>query len=183
MNLPNKLTVLRVLLIPVFVVFLLAADAIGPWSVYAALVIFIVASLTDMLDGKIARKYNLVTNFGKFMDPLADKLLVVSALVCYVAMDRIPAWVVLIIIAREFIISGFRLVAAESGVVIAASYWGKIKTTVQMITIIFMMPDFGGTVVFWIEQVLIYASLILTVVSLVDYMIKNKNVLLNGGKI
>lgn len=183
MNLPNKLTILRVILIPVFVVFLLASDAIGPWSVYTALIIFIVASLTDLLDGKIARKYNLVTNFGKFMDPLADKLLVISALVCYVDMDRIPAWIVLIIIAREFIISGFRLVAAESGVVIAASYWGKIKTTVQMITIIFMMPDFGGTVVFWIEQVLIYASLILTVVSLADYIIKNKNVLLNGGKI
>lgn len=183
MNLPNKLTILRVLLIPVFVVFLLAKDAIGPWSVYAALVVFVVASLTDMLDGKIARKYNLVTNFGKFMDPLADKLLVISALVCYVEMGRIPAWIVLIIIAREFIISGFRLVAAESGIVIAASYWGKIKTTVQMITIIFMMPDFGGEVVFWVEQVLIYASLILTVVSLADYIIKNKNVLLNGGKI
>ena len=183
MNLPNKLTLLRVILIPFFVVFLLGADTFGPWSVYAALAIFIIASLTDMLDGKIARKYNLVTNFGKFMDPLADKLLVVSALVCYVDMGRIPSWIVLIIIAREFIISGFRLVAAESGIVIAASYWGKIKTTVQMITIIFMMPDFGGTVVFWIEQVLIWASLILTVVSLADYIIKNKNVLLNGGKI
>ena len=117
------------------------------------------------------------------MDPLADKLLVVSALVCYVDMGRIPSWIVLVIIAREFIISGFRLVAAESGIVIAASYWGKIKTTVQMITIIFMMPDFGGTVVYWIEQVLIWASLILTIVSLIDYIVKNKEVLLNGGKI
>ena len=117
------------------------------------------------------------------MDPLADKLLVVSALVCYVDMGRIPSWIVLIIIAREFIISGFRLVAAESGIVIAASYWGKIKTVVQMVTIIFMMPNFGGTVVFWIEQILIYASLILTVVSLIDYIVKNKEVLLNGGKI
>lgn len=183
MNLPNKLTLLRVILIPFFVVFLLGADTFGSWSVYVALAIFIIASLTDMLDGKIARKYNLVTNFGKFMDPLADKLLVVSALVCYVDMGRIPSWIVLVIIAREFIISGFRLVAAESGIVIAASYWGKIKTTVQMITIIFMMPDFGGTVVYWIEQVLIWASLILTVVSLIDYIVKNKEVLLNGGKI
>ncbi|HIR00105.1 MAG TPA: CDP-diacylglycerol--glycerol-3-phosphate 3-phosphatidyltransferase [Candidatus Scybalocola faecavium] len=183
MNLPNKLTLLRVILIPFFVVFLLGADTFGSWSVYVALAIFIIASLTDMLDGKIARKYNLVTNFGKFMDPLADKLLVVSALVCYVDMGRIPSWIVLVIIAREFIISGFRLVAAESGIVIAASYWGKIKTTVQMITIIFMMPDFGGTVVYWIEQVLIWASLILTIVSLIDYIVKNKEVLLNGGKI
>lgn len=183
MNLPNKLTILRVILIPIFVVFLLAADSFGPWSVYVALVIFVIASLTDLLDGKIARKYNLVTNFGKFMDPLADKLLVVSALVCYVELERIPAWIVLIIIAREFIISGFRLVAAESGVVIAAGYWGKLKTVVQMITIIFMMPDFGGTVVFWIEQILIYLSLALTIISLMDYLIKNKNVLTSGGKI
>ncbi len=183
MNLPNKLTILRVILIPFFVVFLLGAETFGPWSVYVALAIFVIASLTDMLDGKIARKYNLVTNFGKFMDPLADKLLVVSALVCYVDMGRIPSWIVLTIIAREFIISGFRLVAAESGIVIAASYWGKIKTVVQMVTIIFMMPNFGGTAVFWIEQILIYASLILTVVSLIDYIVKNKEVLLNGGKI
>ncbi len=183
MNLPNKLTILRVLLIPVFVVFLLGADMIGPWSVYAVLAVFVIASLTDLLDGKIARKYNLVTNFGKFMDPLADKLLVTSALICFVSMGRMPAWVVLIIIAREFIISGFRLVASDAGVVIAASYWGKIKTTVQMITIIFMLPDFGGSTVYIIEQILIYLSLILTIVSLVDYIVKNISVLKDGGKI
>lgn len=183
MNLPNKLTILRVLLIPVFVVFLLGAEMIGPWSVYAALAVFVIASLTDLLDGKIARKYNLVTNFGKFMDPLADKLLVTSALICFVSMGRMPAWVVLIIISREFIISGFRLVASDAGVVIAASYWGKIKTTVQMITIIFMLPNFGGSTVYIIEQVLIYLSLILTVVSLVDYIVKNIGVLKDGGKI
>ena len=183
MNLPNKLTILRVLLIPVFVVFLFGADMIGPWSVYAALAVFVIASLTDLLDGKIARKYNLVTNFGKFMDPLADKLLVTSALICFVSMGRMPAWVVLIIIAREFIISGFRLVASDAGVVIAASYWGKIKTTVQMITIIFMLPDFGGSTVYIIEQILIYLSLILTIVSLVDYIVKNISVLKDGGKI
>ena len=179
MNLPNKLTVLRVIMVPFFVFFMLT-DVGGAANKWIALVLFIVASLTDMLDGKIARKYNLVTNFGKFMDPLADKLLVVSALVCFIALDRIPAWIVIIIIAREFIISGFRLVAAESGIVIAASWWGKWKTAVTMITIIFMIPDFGGTIVFWIEQALIYASLILTIISLIDYLVKNKQVVLGG---
>ena len=177
MNLPNKLTVLRVILIPFFVIFLLGAEYIGPFSPYLDLIIFIVASLTDMLDGKIARKYNLITNFGKFMDPLADKLLVCSALICFVDMHRMPTWVVLIIIAREFIISGFRLVAAEGGLVIAAGIWGKYKTAITMITIIFMIPDFGGPVVYVIEQILIYLSLILTIVSLVDYLIHNKSVL------
>jgi len=181
MNLPNKLTLLRVTMIPFFVFFLLT-DYIA-YSSYIALVIFVIASLTDLLDGKIARKHNLVTNFGKFMDPLADKLLVTSALICFIGMDRIPAVFVLIIIAREFIISGFRLIAAEAGVVIAAGYLGKIKTTVQMITIIFMIPDFGGHTVYMIEQVFIYASLILTVVSLADYLHKNKNILLDGGNI
>lgn len=127
MNLPNKLTTFRVILIPFFVFFLLAPYFEG-YGNYIALVIFIVASLTDFLDGKIARKYNLVTNFGKFMDPLADKLLVCSALICLIALDRIPAWIVIVIISREFIISGFRLIAADNGVVIAASYWGKFKT-------------------------------------------------------
>lgn len=177
MNLPNKLTILRVILIPFFVVFLLGADYIGPASPYIALVIFIVASLTDMLDGKIARKYHLITNFGKFMDPLADKLLVCSALICFVDMHRMPTWVVLIIIAREFIISGFRLVAAEGGLVIAAGIWGKYKTAITMITIIFMIPNFGGSTVYVIEQILIYLSLILTIVSLVDYLVHNKSVL------
>ncbi len=177
MNLPNKLTVLRVILIPFFVLFLLGAEWIGPASLYIALLIFIVASLTDMLDGKIARKYNLITNFGKFMDPLADKLLVSAALICFVSMHRMPCWIVLIIIAREFIISGFRLVAAEGGLVIAAGKLGKYKTAITMITIIFMIPNFGGPVVYVIEQIMIYLSLILTVVSLIDYLAKNKSVL------
>lgn len=177
MNLPNKLTVLRVVLIPFFVLFLLGESFIGPYSPYIALVIFVIASLTDMLDGKIARKYNLITNFGKFMDPLADKLLVCSALICFVDMHRMPTWIVLIIIAREFIISGFRLVAAEGGLVIAAGIWGKYKTAVTMITIIFMIPNFGGAAVHVIEQILIYLSLILTLVSLGDYLIHNKSVL------
>ena len=112
------------------------------------------------------------------MDPLADKLLVAAALICFVEMDRIPAWIVLIIISREFIISGFRLVAAEGGKVIAAGYWGKLKTAVTMVTIIFMIPNFGG--VHLIEQILVYASLALTVISLIDYLVKNKEVL--GGE-
>ena len=135
MNLPNKLTVLRVLMIPFFVLFALV-DLVPGCSHYIAVAIFIIASLTDLLDGKIARKYNLVTDFGKFMDPLADKLLVCSALICLVSMDRLPAWMVIVIISREFIISGFRLVASDNGVVIAASYWGKFKTTFQMLMII-----------------------------------------------
>ena len=120
MNLPNKLTVLRVIMIPFFVVFMLT-DLGGKYGNYIALAIFAVASLTDLLDGKIARKRGLVTNFGKFMDPLADKLLVCSALICLVEMDRLAAWMVIVIIAREFIISGFRLIASDNGVVIAAS--------------------------------------------------------------
>lgn len=175
MNLPNKLTILRVILIPFFVVFMLF-DITGAADKWIALVIFCVASLTDMLDGKIARKYNLVTNFGKFMDPLADKLLVCTALICLTSMNRLNVIVVLVIIAREFIISGFRLIAADNGIVIAASWWGKAKTISQMIMIILLVADFGG-VFDMIGQVMIYLALVLTVVSLVDYIVKNKQVL------
>ena len=135
MNLPNKLTTFRVILIPFFVFFMLAPNMTGI-NHYIAAAIFIVASLTDLLDGKIARKYNLVTNFGKFMDPLADKLLVCSAMICLIQTGQLAAWIVVIIIAREFIISGFRLIASDNGVVIAASYWGKFKTTFQMLMVI-----------------------------------------------
>ena len=176
MNLPNKLTVLRVILVPFFVLFLLGADYIGPFSPYIALIIFIVASLTDMLDGKIARKYNLITNFGKFMDPLADKLLVCSALICFVDMHRMPTWVVLIIIAREFIISGFRLIAAENGVVIAANYWGKFKTTAQMIMIILLILNYDG-IFHILARGFVWISLALTIISLLTYIMENKNVL------
>lgn len=175
MNLPNKLTILRVILIPFFVFFLLAP--IAPYSNYIAVAIFIVASLTDLADGKIARKYNLVTNFGKFMDPLADKLLVCSALICLVATEQLAAWMVIVIISREFIISGFRLVAADNGVVIAASYWGKWKTTFQMLMIIILICDFPGEIFQILGLVLTWVALILTVVSLCDYLIKNKDVL------
>ena len=179
MNLPNKLTILRVILIPFFVVFMLF-DITGAADKWIALVIFCVASLTDMLDGKIARKYNLVTNFGKFMDPLADKLLVCTALICLTSMNRLNVIVVLVIIAREFIISGFRLVASDNGIVIAASYWGKFKTVSQMALIIVLIMDLGGV---WnvVGTVLTWVALLLTVVSLIDYIAKNKQELTQGG--
>ena len=173
MNLPNKLTLFRVILIPFFVLFMLVD--ITAYDKWIALAIFIVASLTDLLDGKIARKYNLVTNFGKFMDPLADKLLVCSSLICLVALTKIPAWIVIIIIAREFIISGFRLIASDNGVVIAASYWGKFKTTFQMVMICLMLADIEA--ISLITTVVMWIALILTIVSLVDYLIKNKDVM------
>ena len=173
MNLPNKLTMFRVILIPVFVVFMLVD--ITSYDKWIALAIFIIASLTDLLDGKIARKYNLVTNFGKFMDPLADKLLVCSALICLVALNKIPAWMVIVIIAREFIISGFRLIAADNGVVIAASYWGKFKTTFQMVMICLMIADIAAISV--LTAVVMWVAVVLTVVSLVDYLVKNKDVM------
>ena len=176
MNLPNKLTMFRVILIPFFVVLLLTQGYYG-WFKWVALAIFIIASLTDLLDGKIARKYNLVTNFGKFMDPLADKLLVCSAMICLIELGKIPSWVVLIIIAREFIISGFRLIASDNGVVIAASYWGKFKTTFQMIMVVLMIADIPQL---WIvTQAVMWIALALTVISLVDYLIKNKDVMKN----
>ena len=176
MNLPNKLTIMRVILIPFFVFFLLS-PYFPAYGNYIAVAIFIVASLTDMLDGKIARKYNLVTNFGKFMDPLADKLLVCSAMICLIELDRLAAWIVIVIIAREFIISGFRLVASDNGVVIAASYWGKFKTTFQMLMVIILILDIQMPFFQILGTVLTYVALILTVVSLIDHIVKNKDVL------
>ena len=173
MNLPNKLTIFRVILIPFFIIALLVPGI--PAGNWIALAIFIAASLTDLLDGKIARKYNLVTNFGKFMDPLADKLLVCSALICLVELYRIPSWMVVIIIAREFTISGFRLIAADNGVVIAASYWGKFKTTFQMIAVCLMIANIP--VLSLLTTVITWIAVILTVVSLVDYLVKNKDVM------
>lgn len=179
MNLPNKITMLRVLLIPFFVVFMLVPGI--PAGKYIALAIFIVASLTDTLDGYIARKYDLISNFGKFMDPLADKLLVSAALISFVALGTMPAWVVIIIISREFIISGFRLVASDAGVVIAASWWGKIKTITQMIMSIVLIMDIDCTFMYVLGQVLIYLALALTVISLVDYLVKNWQVMNDGN--
>ena len=165
---------LRMILIIPFVICMLIG---GEGNLrFLALAIFIIASLTDTLDGYLARRDNLITDFGKFMDPLADKLLVCAALVCLVDMDRLPAWVLIIIISREFAISGFRLVASDNGIVIAAGWWGKAKTVVQMLMTIVLIANFGGAFVV-IEQILIWAALILTVVSLVDYIYKNKQVL------
>ena len=195
MNLPNKLTVFRVILIVPFVVLLLGGfqqwgwfttlfSGILPYTDYIAVGIFIVASLTDLLDGKIARKYNLVTDFGKFMDPLADKLLVCSAMICLIEMGRLSAWIVIVIISREFIISGFRLIAAEHQIVIAASMWGKFKTTFQMAMIILLILNMnadvyvaGVGIIHVLALIATYVALVLTIVSLLDYLYKNKAVL------
>ncbi|MCI9429391.1 MAG: CDP-diacylglycerol--glycerol-3-phosphate 3-phosphatidyltransferase [Lachnospiraceae bacterium] len=173
MNLPNKLTMLRVILIPFFVVFMLGS-LLGDADKWIALGIFIAASLTDLLDGKIARKYNLVTDFGKLMDPLADKLLVSAALICLCEMGRLAAWIVIIIISREFIISGLRQIAADNGIVIAASYWGKYKTTFQMIMICLLIVNID--VLSLISAIVTWIAVILTIVSLIDYMVKNRQV-------
>ena len=174
MNVPNTLTVLRVIMIPFFVLFMLGD--ITSVDKYIALGIFIAASLTDTLDGYLARKNNQVTNFGKFMDPLADKLLVCAAMICLMDRDRLPSWIVIIIISREFIISGFRLIAAENGIVIAANYWGKFKTVSQMIMIILLLIDLGGAFDI-LEQIFIWLSVALTIISLITYIWQNKNVL------
>lgn len=180
MNLPNKLTLFRVFLIPVFVVFMLVPfDGVKCEGIYKwiALAIFVIASLTDMADGKIARKYKLVTNFGKFMDPIADKLLVCSAMICLIEIGRIPSWAVIIIIGRELIIDGFRLVASNSGIVIAASIWGKSKTVVQMIMVIMMIVNFPWKWYGILTQIVMFLAVVLTIISLVDYLVKNKSVL------
>lgn len=179
MNLPNKLTVLRICMIPFFVAALLYENGADQMMRMIANVIFITASLTDLLDGKIARKYGLVTNFGKFMDPLADKLLVCSALICLIQLGQLPAWVVIVIISREFIISGFRLVAADNGIVIAASYWGKFKTVFQMTAVVLLIFNFPALSV--VTDAVLWIAVILTIVSLVDYVSKNIKVLTEGG--
>ena len=175
MNLPNKLTIFRVILIPFFV--LCFYLPVIPFNNIVACVIFCVASITDFLDGYLARRDGLVTNFGKFMDPLADKLLVGAALICLIESGQLPAWAVVIIISREFIISGFRLIASDNGVVIAASYWGKFKTVTQMAMVILMLLNFPGAIFAVITRIVMWAAIILTVVSLVDYVVKNKDVL------
>ena len=178
MNLPNKLTILRVIMIPFFVAALLYDGGANQNMRYVAAALFIIASLTDMLDGNSFLLYNLVTNFGKFMDPLADKLLVCSALICMIELRELPAWMVIIIISREFIISGFRLVASDNGVVIAASYWGKFKTTFQMIGVVLLI--FNIPALSTLTTIIVWIALALTVISLVDYIVKNAGVLTEG---
>ena len=179
MNLPNKLTTLRVIMIPFFVFFLLWQNGENRTFRMIALALFIIASLTDLLDGKIARKYNLVTNFGKFMDPLAVKLLVCSALICLIELNALPAWMVIVIISREFIISGFRLIASDNGVVIAASYWGKFKTTFQMVSVVLLILDIQALA--FVTTICVWIALLLTIVSLVDYIYKNHKILTEGS--
>ena len=175
MNTPNKLTIARMIIVPFLVIFLLTGWG-GEANRYISLTLFVVASVTDWFHGYLARKNNLVTNFGKFMDPLADKLLVCSAMICMIDLKRLPAWFVIIIIAREFIISGFRLIAAENGIVIAANYWGKFKTASQMIMIILLILHFDGIFVI-LEQIFIWLSLALTIISLITYIGQNRTVL------
>lgn len=190
MNLPNKLTIIRAAVVPFFVFFLLT-DLCGAAGDWIALGIFVAAAFTDLFDGYLARKYKLVTNFGKFMDPLADKLLVCSALICLVHLGRLEPWIAIIIIAREFIISGFRLIASDQGVVIAASMWGKAKTLVQLIMIGFLIGNVqlevpvGGMQIkpFVIcSEILKWAALALTIISLIDYIWKNRDLLKTAGK-
>lgn len=179
MNLPNKLTLLRVVLIPVFVVLLLLEGGQNSTLRIAALIVFCIASFTDFLDGQIARRNNLVTNFGKFMDPLADKLLVCSALICMIELGQLPSWYVITVIAREFIISGFRLVAADNGIVIAASWWGKFKTTFQMFTVILLILNIPA--LHTVTMIIAGIAFVLTLVSLLDYIAKNYKVITEGG--
>ena len=179
MNWPNRLSLMRIASVPV-ITLLLSVN--GAWTRYVALFLFIFASITDFVDGHLARKYGLVTNFGKFMDPVADKLLVCSALICFVEQGLMPAWIALIIIARELIIDGFRLVAAGKGIVIAASIWGKAKTVVQMVACFVLILNVDFLIFNIAEQILIYASLILTIISLADYIYKNRTVLTEGTK-
>lgn len=187
MNLANKLTIMRAIAVPFFVFFLLS-DVCGAAGDWIALAIFIIAAFTDLFDGKLARKYGMVTNFGKFMDPLADKLLVCSALICLVYLGRLQPWIAIIIIAREFIISGLRMVASEQGIVIAASWWGKIKTVIQMVMIGFLIGYVQKPVVIGslkipfftvTTEILVWTALALTLISLADYIWKNRQVLQN----
>ena len=175
MNLPNKITIFRVCMIPFFLLFFLTESI--PYHEWIALAVFIIACVSDAVDGNLARKYNLVTNFGKFMDPIADKLLVCAALICFVEKGTLNLIVAIVIVAREFIIGGLREVAAEGGLVIAASYWGKSKTIAQMIMCCLLIVHLEVFIFPVLETVFIWASFALTVISLVDYVVKNRKVL------
>ncbi len=178
MNIANKLTVFRVALVPVFVLFMLTDFT--DYNRWIAFAVFCIATITDKLDGTIARKYNMITDFGKFMDPIADKLLVSSALICLTATNELPAWAVIVIIAREFLISGMRLVASDNGVTVAASNWGKAKTVAQMVMIIVMIADLKILII--PEKILLYSAVLLTIISGIEYVIKNRKVITLGSK-
>lgn len=173
MNIANKLTVLRILLVPVFVWLLLSGI---PGSGIWATAVFLIASLTDLFDGYVARKRGEVTNFGKFADPIADKILTISAYVCLVELGTVPAWAVIIILAREFLVSGLRMSAASQNVVIAADLFGKLKTVIQMISIVVLVSGmFANT---WFPITLFYISVLITFLSGATYLIKFKNILM-----
>ena len=178
MNIANKITLIRIFLVPVFVLFMLTDFT--EYNSLIAFIVFVIATITDKIDGTIARKYNLVTDFGKFLDPIADKLLVSSALICLTADGTLPAWITIVIIGREFIISAFRLVCADTGKTVAATWWGKSKTIAQMVTIIVLLLNIPQLAI--LEPILIYVSLALTIISLVDYFVKNINVLKECSK-
>ena len=192
MNLANKLTVLRMFLVPVFLIFISVKGI--PYGSIVATLVFIIASITDQLDGYIARSRNQVTNFGKFMDPLADKLLVTAALVALVGLNLTPAWAVVIILAREFAVSGLRTLAASGGVVIAASWWGKIKTVIQIIAILLLLikvnigeslsavefvsnNGFLNTFFTYVPEAIMFIAVLITIISGIDYFVKNKHVI------
>ena len=181
MNLANRITLLRVLLVPVFVVVYYLEI---PYSNYLAAAIFVIASLTDALDGHIARTRNLITNFGKFADPLADKVLAAAALIVLVGAGKVPAWIVIVIIAREFAISGFRIIAASEGITIAASKWGKAKTISQLTAIILLlMNNFPFSQIgIPMDIIMLYIALILTIISGADYIMKNSHILNSGDR-
>jgi CDP-diacylglycerol--glycerol-3-phosphate 3-phosphatidyltransferase len=181
MNLANKITLVRVLLIPVFMIVLFSNFT---YSTYIAALIFAIASATDSLDGYIARSRNQITTFGKFIDPLADKLLVSTALISMIQLNKVPAWVVVMIIAREFTITGFRIIAASEGITIAASSLGKIKTITQLVAIIFLLIDNYPfkLINFPFDNIMLYLSLFFTIISGVDYIYKNRHVLKTGEK-
>ena len=178
MNIANKITLVRIFLVPVFVLFMLTDFT--EYNSLIAFIVFVIATITDKIDGTIARKYNLVTDFGKFLDPIADKLLVSSALICLTADGTLPAWITIVIIGREFIISAFRLVCADTGKTVAATWWGISKTIAQMVTIIVLLLNIPQLAI--LETILIYVSLALTIISLVDYFVKNINVLKECSK-
>ena len=179
MNLPNKLTLLRICLIPVFVILMLSQ--VSNFFLISC-IIFIIASITDFLDGKIARKYNLVTDFGKFMDHLADKLLVLSALICMIEYDLVAGWMVIIIVARELTVSILRAIAADNGKVIAASGGGKIKTTSQMIAIILLLigANYSNSQIVFVGTIAMYIATIFTLYSGIDYLYKNRELFMNS---
>lgn len=177
MNLANKLTLMRIFLVPIFLIFITIKNI--PYATIIATIIFIVASLTDKLDGYIARSRNQITNLGKFMDPLADKLLVISALVALVEFQTIHTWVAMIIIAREFAVTGLRTVAASEGIVISASYYGKFKTATQMVAIILALINrtYDNVIIYYLTLISIGLAVIITIISGIDYFVKNKNIL------